>query len=67
MWNAKACRSPGTGNSDGPVFDIEGMPHVLVTQFMAALRCTMLKTQVFSAQDRAHEVVAALACLFQEV
>ncbi len=59
--------APKPAQALNPVFDIEGTPHVLVTQFMAAVPCSLLKTQVFSAQDRAREVVAALDCLFQGV
>jgi hypothetical protein len=40
---------------------------VLVTQFMAAVPSHLLTTRLMSASDRAHEVVAALDCLFQGV
>jgi toxin CcdB len=59
--------APKPAQTLNPVFEVDGTPHVLATQFMAAVPCTLLKTQVFSAQDRAHEVVAALDCLFQGV
>lgn len=59
--------APKPASTLNPVFEIEGVPHVLVTQFMAAVPCSMLKVPVFSVEDRAHEVVAAMDCLFQGI
>jgi toxin CcdB len=50
-----------------PVFEVEGTPCVMVTQFMAAVPCKVLKQPVLNLQSQAHEVVAALDCLFQGV
>ncbi len=50
-----------------PIFDIGGAPHVMVTQFMAAVPRRMLVSEVANLQDQAHEIVGALDCLFQGV
>jgi len=50
-----------------PTININGAAHVMVTQFMAAVPQRLLQTQVLSLEDRAHELVAALDCLFQGV
>ena len=50
-----------------PVFEVGGTRHVMVTQFMAAVPRRLLVTEVANLQDRAHEIVSALDCLFQGV
>jgi toxin CcdB len=50
-----------------PIFDIDGVPHVMVTQFMAAVPQGLLKAKCLSLQDRSHEVISALDCLFQGI
>lgn len=48
-----------------PIFDIEGLPHSAVTQYMAAVPLKILKTAVLSAADRRNEIVAAIDLLLQ--
>lgn len=60
-------QAPLPAKTLNPAFDVEGVTHVLVAQFMAAVPHRILQTQVLSLEDRAHEVVAALDCLFQGV
>jgi toxin CcdB len=50
-----------------PLFDVGGVTCVMVTQFMAAVPQKMLQSKVLSVEDRAHEVVSALDCLFQGI
>lgn len=59
--------APTPAQTLNPVFAIDGLACVMVTQFMAAVPQKMLTSQVLSVEDRAHEVVAALDCLFQGV
>jgi len=59
--------SPLPAQTLNPVVDVEGVPHVMVTQFMAAVPARLLQTQVLSLDDRSHEVISALDCLFQGV
>ena len=62
-----ADRAPLPAQTLNPVFDIDGTRHVLVTQFMAAVPVKVLKTCSFDAQDRSHDIIAALDCLFQGI
>ncbi len=50
-----------------PIFEIAGAPHVMATQFIAAVPRRMLLNEVVNLQDHAHEIVSALDCLFQGV
>lgn len=59
--------APTPAQSLNPLFDIDGETCVMVTQFMAAVPQKMLQTLVLNVEDRAHEVVSALDCLFQGV
>jgi toxin CcdB len=59
--------APKPADTLNPTFVIDGVPHVLVTQFMAAVPCAMLQSFTLSVEDRAHEVVAALDYLFQGI
>jgi toxin CcdB len=59
--------APAPAQTLNPTFDIDGAPCVMVTQFMAAVPQTMLQTRILSVEDRAHEVVSALDCLFQGI
>lgn len=47
-----------------PVFDIEGEPHVMVTQFMAAVPVVILKAPVASLAACDVEIGNALDMLF---
>ncbi|MBC7699670.1 CcdB family protein [Aquabacterium sp.] len=59
--------APAPAQTLNPTFEIGGVAHVMVTQFMAAVPQKLLQAQVLSLEDRAHEVVSALDCLFQGV
>ncbi|SEK02598.1 toxin CcdB [Cribrihabitans marinus] len=48
-----------------PVVEIDGVPHVMVTQFLAAVPAGMLRDPVDSLAARADEVTRALDMLFQ--
>ncbi len=50
-----------------PLFEITGVPHVMVTQFIAAVPRRLLASEVTDLRQRAHEIVSALDCLFQGV
>lgn len=50
-----------------PMFEIEGVQHVMVTQFMAAVPRRLLVSEVADLHEQAHEIVSALDCLFQGV
>lgn len=62
-----ADRAPMPAQTLNPIFDVDGVRHVLVTQFMAAAPCGLLKIKAFDARDKEHDIVAALDCLFQGV
>jgi len=59
--------APAPAQTLNPTININGAAHVMVTQFMAAVPQRLLQTQVLSLEDRAHELVSALDCLFQGV
>ncbi|MEY2839248.1 MAG: hypothetical protein RJB60_1547 [Pseudomonadota bacterium] len=59
--------APTPARTLNPLFEIDGLACVMVTQFMAAVPQKMLSAKVLSVEDRAHDVVAALDCLFQGV
>lgn len=48
-----------------PVFEVDGSPVVMVTQFLAAVPSRMLDGFVVSLESRRNEVIAALDLLFQ--
>ena len=62
-----ADRAPEPARILNPVFEIDGRPHVMATQFLAAVPQRLLGREVLDVRDRAHEVVGALDCLFQAV
>ncbi|WP_235674090.1 MULTISPECIES: CcdB family protein [unclassified Paracoccus (in: a-proteobacteria)] len=43
-----------------PVFEIEAEPHVMVTQFMAAVPRTLLRSPVANLAEQDSEIMAAL-------
>lgn len=47
-----------------PLFDIDDVEHVMVTQDMAAIPAKELKNPVSSLQHRHDEIVGAIDCLF---
>lgn len=60
-----ADRAPLPAHTLNPVFHVGGVKHVMVTQFMAAVPAKLLQVKVFDAQDRSHDIIAALDFLFQ--
>lgn len=59
--------APKPARALNPLLDINGVPHVMVTQFLAAVPKRLLAQKVADFHDRAHEIVSALDCLFQGV
>lgn len=50
-----------------PLFEITGVQHVMLTQFIAAVPRRLLASEAADLRERAHEIVSALDCLFQGV
>ncbi|WP_027796597.1 CcdB family protein [Paraburkholderia acidipaludis] len=48
-----------------PVFEIEGIQFIMVTQSMAAVPLKVLKRSVFSLSDHSDEIVAAIDLLLR--
>ena len=57
--------APMPAQTLNPVFDIEGIPMSMVTQFMAAVPVQMLKTTLLSLDRNRNDITAALDLLFQ--
>lgn len=50
-----------------PTFEIDGVSHVMATQFLAAVPRHVLGREVLSLQEDATIIVNALDCLFQGI
>lgn len=50
-----------------PIFDIDGVPHLMATQFLAAVPRRLLAEDILDLQEDASIIVNALDCLFQGV
>jgi toxin CcdB len=48
-----------------PIFDVQGTPVAMVTQFMAAVPVQVLRMSLLSLESRRGEITAALDLLFQ--
>lgn len=59
--------APKPARALNPLFEINGVPHVMATQFLAAVPKRLLTRKVADFHERAHEIVSALDCLFQGV
>ena len=59
--------APKPARALNPMFEITGVPHVMVTQFIAAVPRRLLAEKVADLHEEAHEIVSALDCLFQGV
>lgn len=59
--------APKPARALNPVFQITGTPHVMVTQFIAAVPRRLMMSEVADLRAQAHEIVSALDCLFQGV
>jgi toxin CcdB len=57
--------APKGAETLNPVFDIEGQPFVMVTQFMAAVPVQILKHPLLTFGSQRQEITAALDLLFQ--
>jgi toxin CcdB len=62
MMVADAPKPAGTLN---PLFDVNGVSCVMVTQFMAAVPASILKEQVASLESQRNEIVSAIDLLMQ--
>ncbi|MFT4102364.1 MAG: CcdB family protein [Burkholderiaceae bacterium] len=60
-------KAPKPASILNPVFEIERAPHVMVTQFMAAVPRRLMSADVLSLEHEAHVIVSALDCLFQGI
>ena len=58
-------RAPTPAKTLNPVFDLNGTAYVMVTQFMAAVPESLLKTCLSSQEHHRDEITAALDLLFQ--
>ena len=59
-----ASDAPKPASTLNPLFNIDGEPYVMVTQFMAAIRASELKQPVLDASARHAELVAAVDLVF---
>ena len=57
--------APTPAKTLNPVFDIAGTSVVMVTQFMAAIPASLLKSPESSLEFSRNEIIAALDLLFQ--
>ncbi|WP_407278901.1 CcdB family protein [Aromatoleum evansii] len=59
--------APAPAQSLNPVFEVEGEPVAMVTQFLAAVPTHLLKTAVANLEARRHEITTAVDLLFQGI
>ncbi|NYT26045.1 CcdB family protein [Alcaligenaceae bacterium] len=57
-------QSPKPAKTLNPLFDIDGVQHAMVTQYIAAIPAKELKSVAFSLAHRNDEIVAAIDFLF---
>lgn len=57
--------APVPAKTLNPVFEVEGEPVAMVTQFLAAVPAPMLKSAVANLEGRRHDITTALDLLFQ--
>jgi toxin CcdB len=57
--------APRPATTLNPVFEIEGIPCSMVTQFLAAVPVQILKTRVTSLDPQRNNITTALNLLFQ--
>lgn len=58
-------RAPAPARILNPVFDLDRNPHVMATQFLAAVPESLLKTSLSSQAHHRDEITAALDLLFR--
>lgn len=56
--------APKPAKTLNPLFNIDGVQHAMVTQYMAAVPAKELRGAAFSLQQRHDEIVAAIDFLF---
>ena len=49
------------------LFEIDGRPHSMATQFLAAVPRRLLQREILSLESQAPVIVGALDCLFQGI
>jgi len=57
--------APQPAKTLNPIFNIADQPHVMVTQFMAAIPLKVLKNAVFNVSVQRDDITAALDLLLQ--
>ena len=57
--------APKPAKTLNPLFELDGVPYSMATQYMAALPVKVLKDKLFNVTDRRTEVVAAIDLLLQ--
>lgn len=57
-------KAPHPAKRLNPSFEISGDPHVMVTQFMAAVPASMLKAPVTNLAEQADDITNALDMVF---
>ncbi|MBV6272414.1 CcdB family protein [Alcaligenaceae bacterium CGII-47] len=56
--------APKPAKTLNPLFNIEGLEHSMVTQYLAAVPVKDLKVAIFNVQNRHDDIVAAIDFLF---
>ena len=59
-----ADQAPAPASRLNPVFEVRNVPHVLLTQFMAAVPLALLQDPVMSLLERDAEITGALDMVF---
>lgn len=57
--------APKPASTLNPVFELDGSPHSLVTQYMAAVPVTLLRQPVANLAGQRGEIIAAIDLLLQ--
>jgi toxin CcdB len=57
-------KAPQPARRLNPVMDINGAPHVMVTQFMAAVPASILSTAIGNLAENGEEITNALEMVF---
>ncbi len=57
--------APKPADTLNPLFDVNGVFYVMVTQFMAAVPASILKQQVATLEGHREEIVSAIDLLMQ--
>lgn len=60
-------KAPKAARVLNPTFDIDGVPHLMVTQFLATVPRRAMGKEVLDLEEEASVIVNALDCLFQGV